>query len=183
MKTEELKAILLSEKAVQLAKVVLEKSAHVTRIRPVVRAYQNRILSEHRWMNTGEFKILEINGMEHEFQEKIVCDPEESYLLSEEDFNEYQQLCYQECVKVGLSARASSGEYCPLMIAEYEERCAKKEFMTYVVTYFPGYDGISADKMMAFSMEKFDALLNDCLNLIREYLKQMDEMQTKTYYK
>lgn len=91
------------------AKAVFVAMAWVETVKPIVRAYQTDILNRHQWHMAKKWT-------DRKMKDRIILDPDQSYLLEDDDFETYHQ--------ESIAARRASGlyvvnaEYCPLLIAK-----------------------------------------------------------------
>jgi hypothetical protein len=137
---------------ISTAKAVFMAMAITKTIEPIVKGYEKKILEAHQWTNKGEVERLKKHG--HEAVEKIILDPKDSFLLSDEDFLIYDAECKKERDKAKL--KVESDEFCPLLVAEDLERKAKHCFI---------------DAMEVTTKIKFDQLFK---NFPEDYNKYLD---------
>ncbi|PPC88017.1 MAG: hypothetical protein CTY39_01410 [Hyphomicrobium sp.] len=81
-------------------------------VRPIVVGYQTQILQEGQWKVRDEFSER-IAGD----KERVILDPKESYLMSEEDFSVFNNRCQQAQAELGLKVEKEGN--CALCEAEH----------------------------------------------------------------
>lgn len=114
-----------SQQQISTAKAVFMAMAITKTIEPIVRGYEREILKKHQFTNKGEIKRLQKHNITE--VEKVILTPENSYLLSDEDFLIYHAECNEARKKAGL--KVESDDFCPLLVAENLERQAKHAFI------------------------------------------------------
>lgn len=110
---------------VQAANALVMAQAYTQTIRPIVEGYQKEILARHQFINKGEKELFEKLG--RKFEETVVLDPNQSFLLSEEDAKTYFEEVEEARIKSGLEVQREGN--CPLLEAEELERKAERVFI------------------------------------------------------
>ena len=123
---------LVTDEMVQAANALCMAKAFVQTIRPIVRKYQEEILTRHQFTNKGEvgtLNRLQANGrhLNEKVEEAVVLNPEHIYLMSDEDANIYFAEVEQARIKSGLRIKKEGN--CPLLEAESLERKAERVFV------------------------------------------------------
>jgi hypothetical protein len=93
---------------IETAQAVFMAMAHLQLIEPVVTKYQKEILEKGQWCIADEFAD---GGAK-----TVVTDPSSYYLLSGEDFAEYDRLCREAQKKANLPVSVEGN--CPLLEAQ-----------------------------------------------------------------
>jgi len=94
---------------IQSAKSVFMTMAMVETIKPIVKGYVREILAKHQfhiaqeWIDKGD-------------EDRIILDPNQSYLLGDNDFAVYLAETNEAREKAGL--KVDNPEFCPLLVAE-----------------------------------------------------------------
>jgi hypothetical protein len=117
-----------SQEMLTAAENVFVAMAFENTIRPVVEAYQLKILGEREWMITEEF-------LDHPDQPRQVQKLKDTFLMSESDFKQFAKRCNEE--RSGAKLHVQSEEFCPLLVAEDMTRVAKTvliDVMTSITT-------------------------------------------------
>lgn len=95
----------------EAVKTYLLAVAHEAVIRPIVTQYETEILAKHQFKVVPEFASAE---------GEVVTDPEQTYLISEEDFKTYWAECQQQIVAHKLQHLVANPNQCPLLVADYQ---------------------------------------------------------------
>lgn len=107
-----------TKEMIQAAEAVLMAKAYVETIRPIVRAYQSKVLDIYRFTNKKELEIINKCGrMADHIKEEVITDPKDSWKLSDQDFQIYLRDTKEERDKAGL--KVDKDDQCPLLVAEY----------------------------------------------------------------
>lgn len=107
-----------TDEMIAAAEAVFAAKALVLQMTTIVLGYQSRILAEHQWMPAKEWQ----EG-ERPFLEPIT-NPKDSYLLEENDFLTYLDLCNKARMQAGLVIEKEG--QCPLLVAQDLERRATR---------------------------------------------------------
>lgn len=139
----------LTHSQIKAVSTLLAAKALVATIKPVVKGYQTKILSEGNFLNTHDnIKII---------------NPSLSYCMSDEDFLIYLNLVDKEMTKAGLTVE-NAGE-CPLLVAEHNEMKAK---WLVFAEYKPIHKLESQPSSVADFNKVIDLTVNVCLAYCRE---------------
>ena len=125
-------------------------------IRPIVVAYQTRILKSHRWRIRPDLAFGQ--------REEIITDPALSYLLSDENFREYAVLCRSARDDAGLLVEKQ--EQCPLLMAEHAVIKAKHA----LIDVMSGITKITATDAATLPIDKYKEFVDLTLRLLAPYL-------------
>jgi hypothetical protein len=98
--------------AAKVGKAVFMAMAYVDTIRPIVDGYQRKILTEEKYAYAEKWH----DRMGKTYAEWIT-EPNETYLMEENDFAHYAKRCNEEMTKAGL--RVEKEGNCPLLVAEH----------------------------------------------------------------
>lgn len=102
---------------VQAAASVFMAMAWVATVKPVVEAYQARVLKVGQWRIRPEFaEKMHARGGRSDPAGDIITDPQQSFLLSEDDFTKYLTAVNIERTNAGLAIQREGN--CPLLEAE-----------------------------------------------------------------
>lgn len=112
---EELKNWQPQEKHINAVEDVLAWEGVVETIEPIVKGYKRKILEEHDFQVSDEFA--------DELNFRTIESPEETYLMSDEDYEEYQKLIEKAEDKYGFGDLPD--DYDPLLIAKSGLRKSK----------------------------------------------------------
>lgn len=102
---------------IDAAQMVVQAKAMVATIKPIVEGYQREILERHQFHIAKKWRG-------HGMLDRIILDPNESYLLEQEDFSVYLDECKEARIAAGL--HVDDEEKCPLLVAQSVERDAIK---------------------------------------------------------
>lgn len=112
-----------SDAMVAAAEAVFMTMALVQTIRPVVIKYKTDILAAGQW-HIREAFIARL-------EDKVILDPAQAYLMSAEDFANYDNQCKVARDKAGLVVEHP--DQCPLLVAEELQRLAEKALIDVMV--------------------------------------------------
>lgn len=106
----DLKEFKPTKEMINAAERVCKAMAYKDTIKPIVRKYQKAVLEKY------QFHIDKIWIENYNKADRIVLEPEDDYLLNDNDFKIVLKEWNKERKKVGL--HIDNEEYCPLLIAE-----------------------------------------------------------------
>lgn len=154
---EEILKMVTSE-MIQGANDVCVAQAWVQTVKPIVEGYQKEILGRHQFTNKGEQERLK-NSKRGPIAERVILNPKDSFLLSDVDFEVY----HNECKKARdlANLKVENDEQCPLLVAEWNEIKAKREFIDAMTPI----TGFTADQA-TYSLEYFKKAVDLCLGLV-----------------
>lgn len=92
--------------------------AYTGTVRPIVEGYQHDILSEYQFRTDVE----QYDG-KRVYPDKVVLNPDHTYMLTEDDFAFYLAECRTAQSAAGL--KTESRDHCPLLVAESIQRDAE----------------------------------------------------------
>ena len=87
-------------------------------VRPIVEAYQRKVLAERTWM--VDLELQTEPGVP-----EYITDIKYAWLMTTEDFMDYRDRCTRERMKTDLSPENDSN-YCPLLVAENTVQLARQ---------------------------------------------------------
>ena len=102
----------IEPEAIAAAKAVFSAMAFVETIKPVVEGYQRKILAEEKYAYDEKW-----HGRRGITYADWITEPEDSYLMADDDAQHYYQRCDEEMAKAGL--RVEKKGNCPLLVAEH----------------------------------------------------------------
>lgn len=126
--------------------------------RPIVEAYQRKVLAERKWMVAPEMLAGDVDEQ--------VTDIKYAWTMSNEDFALYRQRCNEERIAAKLTVE--SDDHCPLLVAENVTRLAKCALLDSVAS-ITGISGRAA----AMSPANQDKLVDLTLRLLAPYAKNV----------
>lgn len=127
-------------------------------IRPVVEGYQQKIITEGKWLVRPEW--VGRRGLP-----ETVTAPRLAYLMSEADFLVYHGQCDAARVQAGLSITAEG--QCPLLVAEHLLIKAKWE----VIDSMAPISGIRSDQACSLPMAEYQNFVELILRLLAPFVK------------
>lgn len=128
--------------------------------RPIVEAYQKKILNEREWLSDPA--VSDGSGVPER-----VTDPKYAWLMSAEDFSLYQKRCNEERVAAKLPAEMDN--HCPLLVAENTTRLAKTALLD-TMSCHTNIDGAGAATMKTAD---YDKLVDITLRLLAPFVKNI----------
>lgn len=130
--------------------------AVVTAIRPVVVDYQRAILAEGQWRIRPKYA--------GKLGERVILDPKEAFLMSDENFAIYDAACNRARGLAGLYV--AGAEFCPLLVAEHEVVKAEQRLIDAMrpVTH------ITHDKLMCSGLDKYREYVDLTLRLLAPFV-------------
>jgi hypothetical protein len=129
--------------------------AAVDTIRPIVVRYQREILARNRFHIAKEW-------LGKKDVDRIILDPEQSYLLEDSDFQVYMAECREEQNKAKL--HTDSPEHCPLLVAEDLLRQAQHV----LIDSFEYLTGVTCKKL--WKADHYKKMLDLLLNMMAQYM-------------
>ncbi len=106
--------VIITPDMIDAARAVFEARAKTEIIREIVEKYQLDIIKKMKPI--------------HRHTKKLITSVKNAYDMNDKDFKKYMQLCHDARLKVGLKTK--SKEYCPLLIAESEQRKKERALLT-----------------------------------------------------
>lgn len=128
---------------IEAAENVFTAMASEQYVRPIVEAYQRKILAERLWRCAPEY--LE-RAKKRESSEPVghyVTDIKAAWTMESSDFALYSKRCNEERIAAGLVVESNA--HCPLLVAEYRTRKAMYNLCDVMVcvTNIPASDAVS----------------------------------------
>lgn len=117
MTREEMKSFKPSPDMIRAAENCFAAMAFTETIRPIVDAYQRKILVEMQAPMAKEWTD------DKRIAGHTILEPDQTYLMEDVDFKAYLTRCGEEQAKAGL--HTDNPEYCPLFVAEHLQRDAE----------------------------------------------------------
>lgn len=151
---------MITHEMVEAANAVCMAKAFVQTVRPIVEGYQKEILARHQFPNNGDLEMHEKHGQMDQFVFKVILDPSESFLLSDADFNTYDNECQEAAKKSGLKVEREGN--CPLLEAESILVKANGVF----VDLIQPVTKISRETALCSGMEKYQKLVDLGIGLV-----------------
>ncbi len=96
---------------VESARNVFVTMALVETVKPIVKGYQMEILAKHQWPIAKEWsdRVKAANT-------RVILNPDETYLMEDEDFQIYIKEINEARESAGL--KVENPDFCPLLVAE-----------------------------------------------------------------
>lgn len=156
-----------TEAMVNAAETLLLAMAHAETIRPIVLKYEAEILAEGQWhMDRKLYESIELRQLNEPRSgaDRIILDPKESYMMSEDDFKEYDAKCRDARDNVGLLV--DDDEQCPMLVADHlvmQAEHALIEIMT-------ERTGATKDQLLCAGMDKYKHYVDLTLRLLTPFV-------------
>ena len=152
---------------VQSAASVFMAMAWVAIVKPVVEAYQTRVLKEGQWRIRPEFaEKMHARDGKTAPTEEVITNPQLSYLMSEEDFAKYHFATERERTKAGLAIHRDGN--CPLL--EAENLLVKTKHK--LVEVMAPVTKISLDAINSAQMDDYKQYIELTLRLLSPYVEK-----------
>jgi hypothetical protein len=136
-----------------VGRAVFTAMAFVETIRPVVEGYQREIL------NMMQAHIAPKNIIRGR-QDEIILDPENTYLMKEDDFAEYIDECHIAAQKHGFNVQEKG--HCPLLIAKNNLRKARQ----LLIETMEPITGIKLDDLFHHGLTDYENYIELTLKMI-----------------
>jgi len=155
MTLQEAKTFTPSPSQISAAEAVFMAKAYTETVRPIVEGYKRKIIMECC------FKDKEGRPIMHESR---------SYRMTDEDFKDYDSFCDDEAKKAGFDVPAG---YCPLLIAEDQERKAKRNLAELMLNDLrPMIPGLTLELLLR-RLDDYNKFIDLTLRLLAPYVKGM----------
>lgn len=128
-------------------------------VRPIVRAYQEKILAEAQWSTDPHW-------LDHGMESFVILDPKDAFLMSNANFAEYDARCKVERIAAGL--HVDDPEQCPLCVADHTVALAKHALIEEMTAITPN---VTANRLLCAGMEKYDEFIELTLRLLAPFCK------------
>lgn len=154
---------------IRAAETVFLAIAHTETIRPIVTAYQKKILADMQVPYADEWQRRGMHTGE------VVLNPDHTYLMEDADFRHYLKRCREEQAKAGL--HTDSPDHCPLLVAECLQRDAEHALIAIMVPV----TGLTFDQIMRSShaMENLKKYLDLTLRMFAGYVHTGSEIMKR----
>lgn len=150
---------------IEAAETLFLALAHEQCIRPVVEAYQRKILSERTWRCAPEILERAQRRASDEPMQQHVTDIKLAWTMEKADFAHYIKRCNEERIAAGLVVESDS--HCPLLVAEDLTRKAKYALCDAMVPI----TGISADDALRLRHPGYDEFVDLNLSQLAPFIK------------
>ena len=151
-----------TEEMISAAKAVFQAMAFVETIRPIVMQYQTEILAENKWRISPEFAKPSFRAI---YEDEVITDPKNSYLMSAEDFKEYSLKCKIARDKANL--RVTENRFCPLLEAEHLLVQAKHA----LIDVMAETTKIQSQDILRSGMDKYNQYIDLTLRLLAPFVQ------------
>lgn len=135
----------IEPEAIAAAKAVFTAMAFVKTIEPVVNGYKRKILAEEKYAYAEKW-----HGRMRKTYADWITEPEDSYLMADDDAQHYYQRCDEEMAKAGL--RVEKKGNCPLLVAEHLLSQAKN----LLIDVMEPVTGIKHEQLFRHGMEDYN---------------------------
>ncbi|MDP1573150.1 MAG: hypothetical protein Q8M09_14895 [Pseudomonadota bacterium] len=137
-------------------------------VRPVVDAYQARILAEHQFHIDPQW-LIPRGDSGRSMDDRVILDPKDSFLLGEED----AKVFFAECNEARIKAKlwVSNPAFCPLLVSENNRIDAENALLNAMATT-PGLEFLS--RAYALDMEKHKEVVGLSLKLLAPFVANAD---------
>lgn len=154
---ESLQKMIQSEQCIEAAETLLRAKAYYETVYNRIRPLQIEILKKHQFPVCQEWID---RGMNH----KIITDPKELHLISDENFKIYQKEAHQMYLDEGFNVKF---DQCPILIADSRRIEAEKWFCQMLEPY----TGISHFQLCCNGLEKLHKYIDLNLSLLVPYTR------------
>jgi len=147
---------------VRAAETVFLAKAWLETVRPIVEGYQRAILEQEKYAYAEKH---------HDRRGKVwadyISDPNQTYLMADDDHAHYVKRCNEERIKAGL--KVDNEAYCPLLVADHMVIQAENA----LIDIMEPVTGLSRDRV--YMLEDRKKLLDLTLRLLAPYCKTRKE--------
>lgn len=150
---------------IEAAETLFLAMTHEQCIRPVVEAYQRKILAERTWRCAPEILERAHRRASEEPMEQHVTDIKSAWMMEKADFALYIKRCNEERIAAGLVVESDA--HCPLLVAEDLTRQAKYALCDAMVPI----TGISADDALRLRHPGYDQFVDLNLRQLAPFVK------------
>ena len=161
MTKTEMKNFIPTKDMIRAAENCFAAMAFVETIKPVVTAYQRKVLAELQAPFAKEWKERGLHRGE------VVLDPAHTYLMEDCDFQAYLSRTREEQAKAGL--HTDSPDHCPLLVAEHLQVKAEWAVIEAMepVTHITEVYGKHRDKLIDLSLRLLAPLCGDHADIMK----------------
>lgn len=131
-------------------------------VEPIVRGYERKILEGLQFTNRREFEKYGEKFPECKLH--VITEPKQSYLLADEDFQVYWQLC--KLARDAAKLVVEQDDFCPLCVAEHEVSKAERALLDAMKPITT----LSADDLSG-SLEYWRKGVELCIGAVAAWLK------------
>lgn len=142
---------------VSAAETLFKAMALVETIRSIVLQYQTDILIKGQWHVRPRFAAR--------LGDEVIVDPRRSYLMSDEDFAEYDAQC--KLARDNAKLHVDNDEQCPLLVAENMVRLAEEA----LVLAMYEHTKLTKDQLLCLGLEKYKQYIDLTLRLLAPFVK------------
>lgn len=142
---------------INAAKAVFAAKAWVETIKPTVNGYKKGVLARHQWHIAKQWV-----GRRGE-KDRIILDPADSYLLSDQDAQVYYREVNEARKAAGLHVK--SEDMCPLLVAEHAEVKA----IWGLFDAMEGINGVTQNQLLCAGLDKYKEMTELMLKLLAPY--------------
>lgn len=139
--------------------------ANESYVRGIVESYRSKVLREREYLVAADNLGPEDNG-----KQIVIRYIADAFLMSEEDFNQYHQLCLEEQAKSGLTSVKENN--CPLSEASHATRVAKHalfDSLSFIT-------GVTAAKCIETSYPIYQEMMELILDLFANHVSDAPEL-------
>lgn len=130
--------------------------------RPIVEAYQRKILGEREWLSAPAMTSTNAPGVPDR-----VTEPKFAWVMGEADFAQYRKRCNEE--RIAAKLPAETDDHCPLLVAENITRLAK----TALLDTMAGITRIDGAAAAALKAADYDKMVDLALRLLAPFVKNV----------
>jgi len=134
-------------------------------VRPIVEAYQRKILAERTWRCAPEYLERATRRASDEPVESHITDINFAWTMEKEDFALYIKRCNEERIAAGLVVETEA--HCPLLVAQDTTRKAKYALYDAMASVTK----MSADAAVALKLADYNKLIDLSLRLLAPFVK------------
>lgn len=154
----------ITPEMISITEAYLVAKAHTETIRAIVEPLQKRVLEDGQYPAINEYVVEE--------RSKPVLNPDNTFLMSDADFQEYMFKTRELYEAAGL--HTENPDECPLLVAENLERQAKRAMLEVATEQIirsrvPGFD---LDLVYAHGPETLDKVVDLTLKIVVPFVRK-----------
>lgn len=156
-----------TEAMINAAETLLLAMAHAATIRPIVLKYETEIIAEGQWhMDRKLYESIELRHLNspRSGADRIILDPKESYMMSEDDFKKYDAKCKIARDNAGLLV--DHDEQCPMLVADHLVMQAEHA----LIETMSERTGTTKDQLLCAGMDKYKHYVDLTLRLLTPFV-------------
>lgn len=161
---KEIRSFTPTERQIRAAENLFASMAHEATVRPVVEAYQARVLAEYQFHIDPQW-LIPRGKSEWKMEDQVILDPKNVFLLSEKDLHTFIVKCNEERQKAKL--HVLSREDCPLLVAE-AHRIDAENALLYAMSATPGLEFLS--RAYVLDTERHKEVVNLSLKVLAPFV-------------